>query len=90
MTNSILAVGLALLILSFASLTEAGQPRVYRVGVIHQGGVYSAVLDGLCDGLRRLGYQESKDFLLELRDAKGDLKAVDAMARYLEQRKVDL
>src|SRR5439155_26841100 len=51
---------------------EAQQTKVYRVGVIHQGGPYEAVVDGLRDGLRVLGYEEGKHFLLDIRDLKGD------------------
>ena len=53
----------------------AQQAKVYRVGVIHQGGPYKAVVDGLRDGLRQLGYEEGKQILLEIRDTKSDLKA---------------
>jgi putative ABC transport system substrate-binding protein len=37
-----------------------------------------------------LGLQESKDFILEIRDAKGDLKLAEESARQLEREKVDL
>src|SRR6267378_1214988 len=64
---------------------DAQQGRVYRVGVIHQGGPYSAVIDGLRDGLRELGLEEGKQFVLHVRDGKGDLKSVEATARDLER-----
>ncbi len=69
---------------------EAQQARVYRVGVVLQGGLYSSALDGLQDGLRELGLEESKQFVLHVRDGKGDLKSVEAAARSLEREKVDL
>jgi len=69
---------------------EAQQGRVYRVGVIHQGGPYSAAIDGLRDGLRELGLEEGKQFVLHVRDGKGDLKSVEATARDLEREPVDL
>jgi putative ABC transport system substrate-binding protein len=37
-----------------------------------------------------LKLQEGKDFVLEIRNTKGDVKAVDQVARSLEQNKVDL
>jgi len=58
--------------------------------VIHQGGPYSAVIDGLRDGLRELGLEEGKQFVLHVRDGKGDLKSVEATARDLEREPVDL
>jgi len=69
---------------------EAQPPRIYRVGVVLQGGPYSAAADGLRDGLKDLGLEEGKQFVLDVHDAKGDLKAVEAAARSLEGGKVDL
>jgi putative ABC transport system substrate-binding protein len=69
---------------------EAQQARLYRIGVILQGGPYSAAIDGLRDGLRELGLDEGKQFVLHVRDTKGDLKSVPAAARSLEEQKVDL
>ena len=69
---------------------EAQQARVYRVGVVLHGGPHSAAIDGLRDGLRELGLEEGKQFVLHVRDGKGDLKSVEAAARSLEGEKVDL
>jgi putative ABC transport system substrate-binding protein len=71
-------------------LADAEQAKVYRVGVIHQGGPYGAVVDGLRDGLRQSGMEEGKHFVLDIRDAKGDLKAVEEAARNFEREKVNL
>ena len=69
---------------------EAQQARAYRVGVVLQGGPYFAAIDGLRDGLKELGLEEGKQFVLHVRDTKGDLKSVEAAARSLEKEKVDL
>jgi putative ABC transport system substrate-binding protein len=66
---------------------EAGQPKVYRVGVIFHGGEWNAVVGGLQDGLRELGL---KNFTLEVRNTKGNVKTVDEVARSLERDHVDL
>ncbi|MGH7793387.1 MAG: ABC transporter substrate-binding protein [Candidatus Binatia bacterium] len=80
----------ALILLSF-HVTEAGQAaKAYRVGVILQGGPYYAVIDGLRDGLKKLGLEEGKHPILEIRDTKGDLKAVEQVARKLEREKINL
>jgi ABC-type uncharacterized transport system substrate-binding protein len=68
----------------------AQEARVYRIGVILQGGPYSAAIDGLRDGLRELGLEEGKQFVLHVRDTKGDLALVEAGARSLEREHVDL
>jgi putative ABC transport system substrate-binding protein len=69
---------------------EAQQARVYRVGVVLHGGPYFSSIDGLRDGLRELGLEEGKHFVLLVRDSKGDLKSAEAAARSLEAEKVDL
>jgi putative ABC transport system substrate-binding protein len=79
---------LALFAAPFA--VEAQQARVYRIGVILQGGPYSAAIDGLRDGLRELGLEEGKQFALHVHDIKGDLKSVAAAAPRLEEQRVDL
>jgi len=81
-------VMLALFIVPLA--TDGQQNRVYSVGVLLQGGSYSPAVDGLREGLRELGLEEGKQLVLDVRDAKGDLKAVEAAARSLEAEKVDL
>ena len=74
----------------FARSAEAQQAKVYRVGVIHQGGPYKAVVDGLRDGLRQSGYEEGKQFLLDIRDTKSDLKLVEEAAKTFERERVNL
>jgi len=69
---------------------EAQQTRVYRVGIILLGGPYSEAIDGLRDGLREVGLEDGKQFVLHVRDGKGDLKSVEATARDLEREQVDL
>ena len=85
-----LTVALVLAMLAAPLAAEAQQARVYRIGVILQGGPYFAAVDGLRDGLRDLGLEEGKQFVLLVRDTKGDLKSVEAAARSLEEQKVDL
>jgi putative tryptophan/tyrosine transport system substrate-binding protein len=81
---------LAFALLAVPLAGQAQQGRVYRVGVVFQGGSYSDVISGLRDGLKGLGFEEGKQFVLLMRDAKGDLKSVETAARSLESEKVDL
>src|SRR5262244_262118 len=70
---------------------EAQQDRMYRVGVIHQGGgSYDQALKGLRDGIKELGLEECKHFVLHVRDTRGDLKAAEEAASNLEAEKVDM
>jgi putative ABC transport system substrate-binding protein len=82
------AVLLALLAAPLA--VDAQQPRLYRIGVVMHGGQYSAAVDGLRDGLKQLGFDEGRQFVLHVRETKGDLKAVEPAAKGLEGEKVDL
>ncbi len=86
MRKKILLLVLTTIILTPLHLAYAQQAKVYRVGVILQGGPFYTMLDGLRDGLKELGFAEAKQFLFEIRDTRGDLKAVDEVARSLERR----
>ena len=81
---------LATVLLTTAPLAEAQQPKVYRVGVLLPGEAWHEIIDGLRVGLRELGLEEGKQFVLEIRDTKADLKAAEEVARNLEQEKVNL
>jgi putative ABC transport system substrate-binding protein len=72
------------------AFAQAQQARVYRVGVVHEGGPYNVGVDGLKEGLRELGFAEGKDYVLDVRDLKGNRKAAEEVARRLEREKVDL
>jgi putative ABC transport system substrate-binding protein len=90
MRNRIIVPFLATLVLISVHLAQAQQTRVYHVGVIHEGGPFYAVVDGLKDGLRELGLAEGKHYVLEIHDLKGVSSATEAVARNLEREKVDL
>jgi len=68
----------------------SAQPRVYRIGLIHLGGPYAQVVDGLREGLHELGLEEGKQYALLIRDAKGDVLTVDGLAKALEDDGVDV
>src|ERR1043166_7034504 len=85
----VLCLLLTILLLT-VSLAEAQQGKIYRLGVVHQGGPFQAVVDGLRDGLKELGYEEGKQIQLDIQDAKGDLGAVKEAAKAFEREKVNL
>jgi putative tryptophan/tyrosine transport system substrate-binding protein len=84
------SVASGVLAASLSRLAQAQQAKVYRLGVIHEGGHFSVVVDGLKDGLKELGLIEGKHYVLEIRDLKGDRHAAEEAARSLERAKVDL
>ena len=82
------AGSLALLAAPLAAETQPA--RVYRVGVVHQGGAYSKAVVGLREALKELGFEEGKQVILDVHDVQGDLKSVEVAAKTLEAAKVDL
>ncbi len=90
--QNVMAGFLVILVLlaGFIGMAQAQQAKLNRVGVILQGGPYYDAINGLRDGLKELRLTEGKHYVLEIRDAKGDLKAVEEAARHLEREKVDL
>ena len=84
----LIAIGVAFAICG--DVAQAQQSKVYRVGAIHQGGPIKAIVDGLRDGLKQSGLEEGKHFVLDIRDAKGDIKAVEEAAKSFEREKVNL
>jgi putative ABC transport system substrate-binding protein len=78
------------MIFALCGVAQAQQTRVHRIGVIHQGGPYEAVVDGLRAGIRELGYEEGRHPLLEIRDTKGDPKLVEEAAKVFERDRVSL
>jgi len=89
-TKSLAHFCLLITVLLITDSVEAQPTKVFRVGVIHQGGPYKAVVNGLQDGLRQLGLEEGKQFSLDIRDSKGDLKAVEEAAKVFEKDRVNL
>jgi putative ABC transport system substrate-binding protein len=54
------------------------------------GGPWYEVVDGLREGLKDLGWEDGRRLVLEIRDTRGDLKAVEDAARAFEHQKADL
>jgi putative ABC transport system substrate-binding protein len=84
---------LLIALLSFFSFdfSAIAQPaKAPRIGVLLQGGPWYDAVDGLRQGLKDLGLEDGKQFFLDIRDAKGDPKALEEAARDLERDKVKL
>jgi putative ABC transport system substrate-binding protein len=79
-------IGASLFALCFTA--EAQQPKAARIGVLVPGAPWYEAIDGLRTGLKELGFEEGKQFILDIRDSRGDLKAAEEAARGLESDKV--
>ena len=71
-------------------IADAQQPKAHRIGVVLHGGPWSEAVEGLKVGLKDLGLEEGKHFVLDIRDSRGELKALQEAARHLEREKVKL
>ncbi len=85
--------GLVALVIAFTlggAAAQAQQSKVYRIGVLIPGETWLEVVDGLRVGLRELGLDEGKQFVLSIRDWMGDAKMAQEAAKKFEQEKVNL
>ncbi|HEX5606523.1 MAG TPA: ABC transporter substrate binding protein, partial [Candidatus Binatia bacterium] len=96
MNTKIISIVITMLTLAFASSAESQQTgKVYRIGFLASGSPPdpSASLSPFAafrQGLRELGYIESRNILLELRYAKGDHDRLPSLAADLIKIKVDI
>jgi putative ABC transport system substrate-binding protein len=66
------------------------QTGVPHVGVLHPGGPYVSVIEGMREGLKQQGLEEQKDLVLHERVTKVDPKQVDETVQALIREKVRL
>jgi putative ABC transport system substrate-binding protein len=82
------AFAAALLLPVYAAYPQGGSAR--KVGVILQGGSWYEVVEGLRDGLKGIGFEEGKQYALDIHDMHGEIGTVEQEARTLEQQQVAL
>ena len=82
---------LTLLLLFISTLAQA-QTRVPRIGILIQelGRSQSQAIKGANLELKQLGYSERKNLYFETRNAKGDRSALQAAAKELAAKKVEV
>ena len=85
-----LSVALCAMLFRALPVRQGAAAKVPRIGVLLQGGPWYDAIDGLRHGLKQLGLEEGKQYVLDIRDAKGDMKAIEEAARSLEREKVKL
>ena len=59
-----------------AAPIDGDAQSAYRVGVISHGGAYDQAIAGLRAGLKDFGWEHGAQYLLHMRDSRGDLNAV--------------
>jgi putative ABC transport system substrate-binding protein len=88
--RKIAAFLLALTALVSLCTAYAQQGKVYRIGIVRQGGSDYSAVEGLKEVLKELGLAEGRDYVLDNRDLEGDPNAIRIAAAELERQKVDL
>jgi putative ABC transport system substrate-binding protein len=81
-------LGLVTTLLPSSALAQ--KPPAPRIGWLSAGSEPDPFLQGFRDGLRKLGYVEGQNIVLETRHARGDLDALRAAAAELAQSNVAL
>ena len=64
--------------------------KVWRIGCIAGGSPQSAGLDGIPKGLRELGHEEGRDFVIEWRYAEGRYERIAGLVAELVNLRVDV
>ncbi|MSP38950.1 MAG: hypothetical protein EXR70_10715 [Deltaproteobacteria bacterium] len=59
------------------------------IGVLTPGGSYDPVLEGLREGMAKLGFKEGREISYVVEDSKGDVKSFEARAMKLIESKPD-
>ena len=80
-------------LLAVGVTADAQQPKkVYRIGLLRGSSASTAKrqIDAFRDGLRELGYVESKNFVFEARYAEGKVDRLPELASELVRLKVDI
>lgn len=91
--NRVIFLWMIILILS--CLTDVGAQQtspIPRIGILIAGGLQSdsQTVKGLRDGLKEIGYKEGENIQIEMRDVKGDRRALKPVAGELVNQKVSL
>ncbi len=90
MRKSFFGLWAAVLLLATASISAAQPAKVFKIGALVPGDAWYEIIDGLKSGLKPLGLEEGKQFVLAVQDWQGDAKLAQAAAKKFEQDNVDL
>jgi len=69
---------------------EKEEEKVYKVAVVLIGGAYNEALDGMIDGLSKMGYIREKNIIFYIKDTQGDYEAVGPATEELLKENPDL
>lgn len=87
--NLLIALGVTALLAPVASFSQQ-QPKVWRIGVLASDSSSTRVYEGFRQGMRKLGYAEGKNFIIQWRFADGQYERLPSLAAELVGLKVDV
>lgn len=80
-----------ILFVSSVHIAAADQPtKIYRIGLIQSSSSEASFIDAFRQGLRKLGYVEGKNFVLEIRSGDMSPDRLSKVAAELVRLKVDI
>ena len=82
--------GLLAAAMIFTAATAMAQSASASIGVLTPGGNYTPALDGLREGLVKLGYREGKNLTLTVEDSKGETANLNGRVAKLVEAKPDI
>ena len=85
-----LVVCLIIVSLVLSGCGSAQSSKVYHVGILNDGGNFSAIGDGFKAKMTALGYVEGQNIVYSMQNANADPNAEKSMAKLLVDAKVDL
>ncbi len=68
----------------------AQKPKVYRVGILYDGGTLDAIGDGFKTKMTELGYVEGQNIVYDMQDSNSGPDEEQRLAKYFVDEKVDL
>jgi putative ABC transport system substrate-binding protein len=91
MTPAFASVGLSTLLFALCFTVQAQQPaKIYRIGLIQSSSSEATFIDAFRQGLRKLGYVEGKNIVLEIRSGDTSPDRLSTVAAELVRLKVDI
>ncbi len=79
-----------LTLLLLGALSAPAASKVYQIGIVLPGDEWASSIDGLKEGMKKLGYAEERDIVYRLENAKGDKKRVLETTKQFVADKVDV
>src|SRR6266511_4596380 len=86
----LVTASIALTVVLSPAGAQTPRKALYRVGILLPSDPSSPYRGAFVDGMRKIGYQEAREYVIEFRYAEGKLDRLPALATELVELKVDV